>query len=125
MAAALDRALADGTPMNASPALELRAKRLARPSVAAQLADQLRVIVRRAQEPSRPSIRIEACRESVLAVEYELRLLASRLQAVNPVAIGAVAKVRILLTDGTGPLYYPETRASLRAAVRDAAAALD
>ena len=49
LTAALDRALADGAPGNASPALELRAKALARPSVASELADQLRVIVRRAQ----------------------------------------------------------------------------
>ena len=59
------------------------------------------------------------------AVEHELRLLASRLQAPNPVAVSAVAKVRVLLTDGTGPLYYPETRGSLDAAIRDVAAALD
>ena len=83
------------------------------------------MIVRRAQGAPRPGVRIEACRESVRAVEHELRLLASRLQAPNPVAVRAVAKVRVLLTDGTGPLYYPETRGSLDAAIRDVAAALD
>ena len=125
MTGALDRALADGTPRDCSPALELRAKALARPSVARELGNQLRVILGQAQLQPRPSVRVQACRESVLAVEHELRLLASRLQAANPVRVRAVAKVHLLLTDGTGPLYYPETYASLRAAVQDATAALD
>jgi hypothetical protein len=124
MAARLDRELAAGAPRDATPALELRAEELARPSVATELADQLRLVVREAQRPPHPGLRVEACREAVLAVEHDLRMLASRLQAPQPVAVTAVAKVRLLLTDGTGPLYYPENEASLAAAVRDATAAL-
>jgi hypothetical protein len=61
----------------------------------------------------------------VLAVEQDLRLLASRLQAPRPVAVAGIARVNLLLTDGTGPLYqYAETDA-LRAAVGDALTALD
>jgi hypothetical protein len=125
LTAPLDRALAEGTAPSASRALELRAQALERPSVARELGSQLRRIVREAQLESHPGVRVQACREAVLAVEQELRLLASRLQAANPVAASAVAKVRVLLTDGTGPLYYPETHGSLRAAVRDATVALD
>jgi hypothetical protein len=120
----LDRALADGTPRGANSALELRAHALERPSVAHELGSQLRRVVREAQRESRPGPRVQACREAVLAVEHDLRLLASRLEAANPVAASAVAKVLVLLTDGTGPLYYPEANGSLRAAVRDATAAL-
>src|ERR1700729_514107 len=125
LTAPLDRALAEGTPPSASPALQLRAQALERPSVARELGSQLRRIVRDAPGESPPGVRVRACRGAVLAVEYELRLLASRLQAANPVGASAVAKVRVLLTDGTGPLYYPETNGSLRAAILHAGAALD
>jgi hypothetical protein len=125
LTAQLDRALAEGAPSDASDALELRAQALARRSVADELAGRLRLVVREAEQEPRPSLRVHACREAVLTVEHELRLLASRLQAANPVAVSAVAKVHVLLTDGTGPLYYPRTNGSLRAAVRDATAALD
>jgi hypothetical protein len=124
MKASLDRALADGVRPNASPALELRAERLSRPSVAAEVGDELRAIVTRAHSAPRPGIRVEACRDAVLAIEHEMRLLASRLEASNPVSVIAVAKVNVLLSDGTGPLYYPDPRGELRVAIRDATAAL-
>lgn len=120
LTASLDRALADGAPCQASPALELRAQALAKPTMAHELGTQLRDIVREAHEPGAPSFRIRGCRERVLAAQDELRLLASRLQAAQPVAVSAVAKVRLLLSDGTGPLYHCRSDQNLRAAIRDA-----
>lgn len=120
----LDRALAEGAPPDASPALGLRAQALSRPKVACELGTQLRGIVREAHEPPGPSTRITGCRERVLAAEDELRLLASRLQAAQPVAVTTIAKVRLLLTDGTGPLYRCASDTSLQAAIDDATRAI-
>ncbi len=124
LATALDRALAQGVPADASPVLELRAQALARASVADELAHQLRRIVLEAHQPPRPSVRIGGCRQRVLAVEDELRLLASRLQAPRPVPVTAIAQVRLLLTDGTGPLYHRGSDRSLDAAIHDVRLAL-
>lgn len=124
MVTALDRAIAAGAPGDSSSALWLRAQALAQPSVARELGDQLRRIVGEAHEPARRSTRIRGPREHVLAAEDDLRRLASRLQSARPAAVRGVAKVRLLLTDGTGPLYYRGSDRNLGDVVRDATSAL-
>jgi hypothetical protein len=52
-------------------------------------------------------------RGSVWAAREELRRLAEMLEDPGPVAAGGVAQARILLTDGTGPLYNPQSRTTL------------
>jgi hypothetical protein len=123
-ASELDRELASGVPPEADPVLELRAAVLTRPSVAMQLGQRLRRIVREAHQPAGPSVPIRGCRERVLAAEDELRLLASRLQSARTPSVRGIAKVHVLVTDGCGPLYYRGSRENLSAAIREATAAL-
>jgi hypothetical protein len=122
---ALDQALASGACEYATAALELRARALQRPSVSYELGSTLRRLLGDAHHPRGRHARIEPARTRVLAVEQELRLLASRLQAPQPVAVAAIAKVRVLLSDGTGPLYQGGRDDTLREAVGEALAALD
>ncbi len=125
LAHGLDRALAAGVPEDASPALRLRAQTLARAETADALGDQLRRVVRDSrQPPDGARMRVAPCREQVLAAEQDLRRLASRLQSPRRSGAPGVAKVLLLLTDGTGPLYQRGSRRSLSAAVHEASAAL-
>jgi hypothetical protein len=123
-AAALDRELAHGVCPDSRPVLELRARALSRPPVRRELGDQLRRIIRQAHQPPGPSMPIRARRAGVLAAEDELRLLAGRLQSPRRVAVVGIAKVRVLLCDGSGPLYYRASDEDLGSAVREATSAL-
>ncbi len=104
----LDRALAGGTPPEASRALALRAQHLTEPEQRRSLAQALRRIVREAHE-RRPIVtgRVMPSRVSVTAAREELSLLADALDEPGPVAAGGVAQAALLLIDGTGPLYNP------------------
>lgn len=121
----LDRALADGVPAEASPALALRARRLTELARRRSLAGSLRRIVREAPDGPRPSHgRIRPDRGGVEAARDELTALADGLTDPRPVAAHAVAQAWLLVTDGTGPLYNPCGRASLRAGAARAASEL-
>jgi hypothetical protein len=124
-ARALDRALASGIPTDTSPALWLRARALARPWVARELGQQLCRIAQEAHEPRRmPGMRVRAARERVLAAEDDLRVLAARLQSGEPIAAHGIAKVHLLLSDGTGPLFHRGSDRNLSEAIREATSAL-
>jgi hypothetical protein len=120
----LDRALAGGVPPEASAALALRAQELTELERRNSIAGALRGVLRESREgaPLSPS-RIRPDRRRVTAASEELSELADTLADPGPVAAGGVAQAWILLTDGTGPLYNPFSRTSLRAgaarAVRD------
>jgi hypothetical protein len=122
--ARLDRELAAGIPIDASPVLAVRARTLARRSEREQLGHQLRRIVREAHAPARRRMRVPIARERVLAAEQELALLASRLESSQAVAVTGLAKVRVLLRDGCGPLYYADSSEDLSAVARQATTAL-
>lgn len=110
----LDRALAQGTPPEASAPLALRAQRLTEPEERSSIARELRRILREAHQTRRPALaRIMPSRGSVWAAREELRRLADTLEDPGPVTAGGVAQARILLTDGTGPLYNPMSRTTL------------
>jgi hypothetical protein len=110
----LDRALAQGTPPEASAPLALRAQRLTEPEQRSSIARELRRILPEAHHSRRPAFsRIMPSRGSVWAAREELRRLAEMLEDPGPVAAGGVAQARILLTDGTGPLYNPQSRTTL------------
>ncbi|MBV9943362.1 MAG: hypothetical protein JO262_14660 [Solirubrobacterales bacterium] len=112
----LDRALAGGTPPEASAALALRAQRLTEPDQRSSMAGSLRRVMREAQEGPRPTLgRIMPSRARVKAAREELTRLAETLEDPGPVAAGGAAQAWILLTDGTGPLYNPASRITLRA----------
>ena len=111
----LDRALAAGTPPEASAALALRAQRLTEPGHRCTIARELRRVLREAQTGTRPSIgRIAPSWRRVKAAREELSRGAATLDDPGPVAAGGVAQAWLLLTDGTGPLYNPRSGTPLR-----------
>ena len=110
----LDHALAGGVPPEASTALALRAQDLTELERRQSIADALRQVLREAREgaPIAPG-RIRPDRRRVAAAREELSALADTLAEPGPVAASGVAQAWILLTDGTGPLYNPDSRTSL------------
>jgi hypothetical protein len=101
----LDRRLAAGECCDRGGRLAERARFLTGARSREHLASSLREIVSVAEDPPRRDGIVPLARAEVSASAYELRLLASRLQAPAPVDPRGVAEVRLLLTDGSGPLY--------------------
>ncbi len=102
----LDEALAAGTPSESSRALALRARQLVARRHRVSLAESYRRVVRDAREPGRRSRRrVHPPRAHVAANAEELARLAEALGRPEPVAPRGVAEARLLLADGTGPLY--------------------
>jgi hypothetical protein len=69
--------------------------------------------------------RVPVRRPEVLDAADELDVLAARLAAPGPVDVRGVARVQLLLTDGTGPLYFRGATDDLRARVADALSRLE
>ena len=114
----LDRSLADGTPPESAAALALRARRLTALQNRRSLASALERVVRPDRKGAGPShVRIAPSRARVDAAKDELRRLADALSEPGPVAVRGVAQATILLSDGTGALYNPDSPAGLRAGV--------
>lgn len=121
----LDRALAGDAVPPPRAGLALRARMLAEPAVRGALGRQLRSVVddaRTGQAPSR--VRIYPNRSVVLAAAQELDAIADRLLSPDPVAAQGVAQIRLLLTDGAGPLYRRGATENLRTALTRALACL-
>jgi hypothetical protein len=114
-AGALDRALATGVSPEAEPALALRARRLSDLAQRRSIADGLRNLV----------AEVLPDRAVLGAARAELEQLADALAKPGPVSVRGVAQARILLTDGTGPLYNPRSEASLRARALSAVDSLE
>lgn len=121
--AALDRALAEGSVPEADVALTLHASRLISPTVRRRLARVLRAIVESSRQPARPLSGWPG--PHVAQAGSDLLALAERLERPEPVAARGVARVRLLLGDGGGPLHVPRDAHGLVQAVRDAFAALE
>jgi hypothetical protein len=122
-AARLDEELARGVAPEASVALLLRAQTLIAPSTRAALAREIQRILRDALSGYVWVIsRVTPRRREVLDAAEELEALAHRLVEPGPVSADGVARVRLLLTDGCGPLYAHGASERLRAV---ASAALD
>jgi hypothetical protein len=119
-AGALDRELARGVAPESCGALTLRARTLIGPSARATLARQLRRVVSDARGGHVWLSRVAVRRPEVLDAADDLDLLATRLAAPGPVDVRGVAQVQLLLTDGTGPLYFRGATDELRARVDDA-----
>jgi len=121
----LDEALARGTPPETTAPLALRARRLTPLSRRRVVADGLRRVIRYAYRGVQPSrIRISPRRAQVVAAADELSQLADALATPGPVSARGAAQAFILLTDGTGPLYNPNSTANLRALAVTAASNL-
>jgi hypothetical protein len=121
----LDRQLADGVPPERSAALSLRARRLLRPRTAAMLSRGVRRVLHDIQTREPGGGRMPVRRQAVRAVADDLERLARRLVAPQPVGVAGLARVRLLLSDGSGPLFSGRAREDLSAAVARALAGLD
>lgn len=118
-AAQLDHELADGIPAEDSPALALRARRLTGIGRRRSMADALRRIVREVDGPATTHpVQVVPIRDRVSAAADELVGLADALAEPGPVAARGAAEARMLLTDGTGPLFNVCSRVSLKARAR-------
>jgi hypothetical protein len=107
--ARLDQQLADGFGLDPIEDQALRASQLTAMRARRRLARSLRARVKDAERPAglRISAAVPLSRRAVVSWREGLLGLAERLErpeAVNPCG---VARVLMLLTDGTGPLYNP------------------
>ena len=119
-AAKLDAQLATGSAPESSDLLFAHAVRIVRPRSCAALASSLRKVVIAAQRPVRLSNRAPLTRTDIDFARIELLALAERLQRPGPVQARGVAQVRMLLGDGSGPLYCRESGNRLVADIRAA-----
>lgn len=127
LAERLDETLAAGADPDSDVLLALHAQRLACSSTRDELAASLQRLLRLS---ARPESGIERTRSlavltRVAAARPEIETLVERLLAPVPVPVRGVALVRLLLRDGTGPLFRYESRADLAQQVRRASDALD
>jgi hypothetical protein len=122
---ALDRELARGVAPESCGALTLRARTLIGPSARATLAGQLRRVVSDARGDHVWLRRVAVRRPAILDAADELDVLADRLAAPGPVDVRGVAQAQLLLTDGTGPLYFAAETEELRARVANALSRLE
>jgi hypothetical protein len=69
-------------------------------------------------------VRVPVCRTSVLDASAVLTQLAHELVAPAPVGVSGVAQLRVLVSDGLGPLYCPGRSADLQRVAERALEAL-
>jgi hypothetical protein len=86
-------------------ALAVHAGRLCEPAQRRQLARSLMRIVAAADAPAGRRLRAPVSWPAVRRARAELAAVAGRLSATGPIDVHAVARVRTMLADGTGPLY--------------------
>jgi hypothetical protein len=117
----LARELAAGAAPEADPALALYARWLTALPRRRSMAAAFRRALREAREGrGSAGTRVPVSRERVSAAREELSALADTLARPGPVGIRGAAEARLLLTDGTGPLYDPCSSADLAAWARGA-----
>lgn len=122
----LDRALAGGASPDAGAALSLRASRLIGARMRRALAAEIREVVADGSRQIHPLDRgIHVCVPQVAYSIPELVALAERLAGHGPVDAAGVARVRVLLRDGSGPLYNDLVAERLPASLRAASDAID
>jgi hypothetical protein len=112
----LDRRLAGGADPDADELLGCRAEQLTGPTSRHLLADGLRWAFERAYRRSLGSS-VPVARTSVRMYGAELLALAARLDGGGPVQPRGVARARLLLVDGTSPLYTPASPLALHSAL--------
>jgi len=105
----LDQQLAEGFGPDPIEDRALRARQLTGMRSRRGLARSLRARVRDAERPAAPrmSAAVPLSRRAVLRWRESLLGLAERLERPDPVNPCGVARVLVLLTDGSGPLYNP------------------
>jgi hypothetical protein len=125
-ASSLDAELARGMPPEASTRLALRAQQLVRERGRRELARGIQRLLARAEQPGGSWWPPAPVRwDRVRAAATEFRALADLLVSPAPLPARGVAQARLLLGDGSGPLYRRTSRDDLRARVTEAMQALD
>jgi hypothetical protein len=124
-ASALDAELAAGASPESSVTLAVHAGRLSEPAQRRLLARSLTRIVAASEAPAGRRLATPVCRASVQRTRAQLAAVAGRLTASGPVDVQGVARVRMLLADGTGPLYQPAPPDRLRNELAAVLVALD
>ena len=123
----LDRALATGEPPESDVLLSLRADLDVAMSRRLQTAATLRRLVQDATKPPRyvhrgtPTLQ----RHRICTVRHEMDLLIGRLERPGPLPAAGIAQIRLLLSDGGGPLYYEGSNSDLRQLLTTALVSLD
>ena len=121
----LDSRLASGACPDSTAALSLRAHSLIGGSTRQRLANALRRLVREAQRPPDPFLRgVPICRDEILRARAGLEELADQLLDPMPVDARGVAMVRLLLADGSSPIYHRCRDGDLEQALQQALDAL-
>jgi hypothetical protein len=124
-AGSLDRALAAGASPESSVPLALHAGQLCGQGERRSLARSLTRIAELARSPGSPRAQVPVSSPAVRRCERELRVLVERLSAPGPVGVRGVARLKRLVTDGTGPLYRPSPPGRLSHELLSALDALD
>jgi hypothetical protein len=123
-----DRALARGASPESCAPLALHAQTLASPRCRRELASSLARILADAGGGHVPEWNALGPRHHpthVLSARAEIEVLVGLLLAPAPVGARGVALVRLLLTDGGGPLYRRTAESALQAEIGRAVVALD
>ena len=122
----LDVALARGASPDSAAALSLRARHLIACDTRRLLAGEIERLLRDARRPATMRrLCLTPRYDQVLAAEAELVELAVRLQQSGPVDAAGVARARLLLRDGAGPIYHRGRDGELERLVDAALAALE
>jgi hypothetical protein len=122
----LDEALASGISPDSSATLSLRAHTLIGARARGGLASTLRNLIRDAQDP--PGLfpaGVPICRRKIRRSRKTIEALADRLAGGQPIDACGVAKVHLLLTDGSGPVYHRPRADDLEPALQQALEALE
>ena len=123
---ALDGQLAAGQEPEHSCRLALRAAQLVAPGNREQLAAAWERMIVRAQSPRRPGDpTAPLARAPIAAARRQISELTAALRVARPVPAGGVAMARLLLTDGSGPLYSSRAPVALSAALAETIRRLD
>jgi hypothetical protein len=122
----LDRRLAAGRSPESSRLIAARANRIVELECRVSLAgDWERILDIARRRPSSHAGALRVRRDMVAAAEPEIRQLIGCLREPLPVPARGVAMARVLLTDGTGPLFSRLSRITLRESVTRALSLLD
>lgn len=121
----IDRKLAAGISPDSSVTVSLRAETLIGMRARRRLSRSLYRLLKEVKEPIRVVPTLPLCRREILAAADLIDQAADRLLAVGPIDARGVAQIRVLLTDGSGPVYNSPRAADLRPALRAAIDALE
>jgi hypothetical protein len=121
----LDRALAEGISPDSSAGLSVHAHDLIGVRARCLLSRSIRRLLDEALHPLRPlSFSVPVCRSKVLRSQRTLEQVADRLLSEEPLNACGLARLRLLLSDGAGPLYDHPRADDLGPALERAIAAL-